>query len=83
MIVEVQDELFIDVYNLATANMKTKEIKAFSESYFQRLEQEDVVLEDLLELDDSDFNRESDFHKYLSIYLEMPEEEEFDLEDCD
>lgn len=83
MIVEVQNDLFLDIYNLATANMKAKEIKSFSEKYFQMLESEDVDLEDLLDLDDSDYNRETDFHKHLSLYLEIPEEDEIEVEDYD
>jgi hypothetical protein len=47
------------------------------------LESEDVDLEDLLDLDDSDYNRETDFHKHLSLYLEIPEEDELEVEDYD
>lgn len=82
MIVEVQNELFLDIYNLSIANMKSKEIKLFSEKYFQMLESEEIDLDDLLDLDESDYNRETEFHKHLSSYLEIPEDE-IEIEDYD
>lgn len=85
MSAELQNDTLVDIFNLATVNMKQKEIQRFAEDYFRLLESEDVDLDTLLEITDTGdlHGDDNEFHKYLLLYLEEPEESYEDDEEED
>lgn len=85
MSAEIQNDMLIDIYNNAISYMKSKDIQSFSESYFRILESEDVDLYELLDITDTGdlHDEDNEFHKYLLLYLEEPEESYEDDEEED
>ena len=81
MSAELQNDTFVEIFNMAVVFMKPKEIQQFAGNYFRILETEDVDLEQLLENTDTGFEEDNEFHKYLAEYLKEPEESYEEEED--
>ena len=82
---EVELEFFLDLWVSATSFMKPKDVKKFTERYFQILETFDIDLNDLLNIatDDivSDEDNGASFTKMLEEYLDDGDDDYEDGED--